>query len=100
MKTIRSRKDIESFLTNFNQFADFDATGMKHYFIFDDLDREGLWTLMKYKDDSFSIHGKGKTYCDEEECFLSHEELTKLLWNNRKAVNAVLRELDEEKTLF
>lgn len=100
MKLIRSRKDVEEFLNRFKNVARYDELGKKHYFVFDDNKRGGQWTLMHYENGSYSIHGKGKTYCDEEECYLSTVELTKLLWNNRKALNSTLRILNKEKTLI
>ncbi len=96
MNIIRRKRDAESFLANFEEVADYDHSGNKHYIVFSDLHRNGQCTVMKYSDASFSVHGKGESYCDETEVFLSREELTSFLWNHRKALNLVLRSFQKE----
>ncbi|MCA0987576.1 hypothetical protein [Guptibacillus algicola] len=96
MNVVKSKREIRELLSNFKRIADYDATGKKYYIVFDDYEREGQWTLMKYDDGSYTIHGKGNTYCDKEEKVVSTEALQKLLWENRKAVNKVIREVNEK----
>lgn len=92
MNVIRSKKDIEELLLNFKKVANYDPTGEKHYIVFNDNDRNGQWTVMKYDEATYSVHGKGESYCDKEETFVSIEDLQKMLWENRKAVNKLVRE--------
>ena len=65
MKMIRRKRDIEALLSNFEAVALYDGNGRKHYIVFSDFHRDGKCTVMKYNDGSFSIHGKGESYCDE-----------------------------------
>ncbi|QHA91363.1 hypothetical protein [Bacillus sp. N1-1] len=97
MNIIKRKADVETLLKGFDQLAEFDQVGQKHYMVFEDTERNGLCTLMKYENSSFSVHCKGASYCDEEERFLESEELIVYLWKRRKAVNAVLRDSIKEK---
>ncbi|WP_273849914.1 hypothetical protein [Guptibacillus spartinae] len=97
MNIIKRKADVEALLKAFDQFAEFDQLGQKHYFVFEDTEKDGRCTVMKYENESFSIHCKGASYCDSEEVFLEIDELINLLWKRRKAVNAVLRETLKEK---
>ena len=92
MRSIRNKSDIELFLKSFRNFADYDTNGQKYYFIFDDMQRDGQWTLMLYGDEKWSLHGKGMDYCDELETFLEQDELSLFLWKNRKMVNNSLKQ--------
>lgn len=96
MNVIKSKREIRELLLNFKEIANYDTTGEKHYIVFDDYEREGHWTVMNYDDGTYSIHGKGDTYCDKEEKVVSTEALQKMLWENRKAVNKVIREVNEK----
>ncbi|WP_377889975.1 hypothetical protein [Alkalihalobacillus sp. R86527] len=96
MNVIKSMREVSALLSDFKKIADYDSTGKKHYIIFEDHVREGHWTVMKYDDGTYSIHGKGETYCDKEERVVSTEELKKMLWENRKAVNKVVREANDQ----
>ncbi|PLS07083.1 hypothetical protein [Neobacillus cucumis] len=92
MKLIVSKKDIEYFLNNFLDIAEFDKQGNKHYFLFQDYTRNGDWTLMFYKEEEkWTIHGKGLDYCDESEQELERNELIQFLYKNRKYINNELR---------
>lgn len=92
MKLIVSKKDIENFLENFLDLAEFDQQGNKHYFIFQDNTRNGDWTLMFYPaEEKWTIHGKGLDYCDESEKELTRTELIQFLFKSRKYVNNELR---------
>ncbi|MEH7094402.1 hypothetical protein [Neobacillus vireti] len=92
MKLIVSKKDIECFLENFLDLAEFDQQGNKHYFIFQDHTRNGDWTLMFYPDgEKWTIHGKGLDYCDDCEKELTRTELIQFLYKSRKYVNNELR---------
>lgn len=97
MNIIKRKADVEALLQAFEQLAEFDELGQKHYFVFEDTEKEGQCTVMKYENASFSIHCKGASYCDNEEVFLELDELIDLLWKRRKAVNAVLRVTMKEK---
>ncbi|MGB8001859.1 MAG: hypothetical protein WCF60_17435 [Anaerobacillus sp.] len=96
MKMIRRKRDIEALLSNFEAVALYDGNGSKHYIVVSDFHRDGKCTVMKYNDGSFSIHGKGESYCDEMEEFLSREALTSFLWNHRKGLNLVLKSFQKE----
>ncbi|GAA3325697.1 hypothetical protein GCM10020331_058640 [Ectobacillus funiculus] len=45
----------------------------KHYIVFEDRKRKGVWTLM-LKEGQWSVHGKGAEYCDEGETFLTEKK--------------------------
>lgn len=89
---LKSKKDIEQFSTDFPQIASYDEQGKKHYFVFEDKQRNGQWTLM-FSDDqkAWTVHGKGETYCDPDEKLLEQKEVVQFIWNNRGSVNKVLR---------
>ncbi|WP_226658759.1 hypothetical protein [Pseudalkalibacillus hwajinpoensis] len=97
MNIIKRKVDVEALLKAFDQLAEFDHLGQKHYFVFEDTEKDGQCTVMKYPNASFSIHCKGASYCDSDEVFLELDELIDLLWKRRKAVNAVLRDTLKEK---
>ncbi|QST02258.1 hypothetical protein IMZ31_22655 (plasmid) [Pontibacillus sp. ALD_SL1] len=92
---IKSKKDIALLLEDFPRFTPFDERGKKHYLVFHDKKRGGTWTLMQYRDGVMTRHGKGEGYCDQGEERLYEEDQMKFLWENRKAVNAVLPSLLE-----
>ncbi|WP_160718803.1 hypothetical protein [Bacillus sp. USDA818B3_A] len=99
MKLIVYKKDIEYFLNNFLDLAEFDQQGNKHYFLFQDHTRNGDWTLMYYKEEKkWTIHGKGLDYCDEGEQELERNELILFLFKNRKYINNELRRMRSEVT--
>ncbi|HZG55915.1 hypothetical protein [Paenibacillus sp.] len=87
MAQIRSKKDAELFLERFEELSAWDETGGKRYFVFADRERGGIWTLMRYEDGAFTVHGKGETYCDEGETPLSAQEAIAFVWKHRSAVN-------------
>ncbi|TKD72100.1 hypothetical protein [Pseudalkalibacillus hwajinpoensis] len=93
---IKRKRDAEELLSNFDHVADYDKAGNKHYIVFEDFVRNGHCTIMKYDDTSFSIHGKGDSYCDENEQFISKDELASFLWKHRKAVNHLLKSVQKE----
>ncbi|MDP4550569.1 hypothetical protein Q9251_06710 [Alkalihalobacillus macyae] len=93
---IKRKRDAEELLSNFEIVAHYDKEGNKHYIVFEDFVRNGQCTMMKYDDTSFSIHGKGESYCDENEQFISKDELASYLWKHRKAVNQLLRSVQKE----
>jgi len=88
---IRTKKEVMNFISTFADVAKYDEQGKKHYLVFEDSERNGQWTLMRYADDTFTIHGRGDTYCDETERQLESAELQKFIWQWRKSINASLR---------
>ncbi|MFK3959778.1 hypothetical protein [Guptibacillus hwajinpoensis] len=97
MNIIKRKTDVETLLKNFEQIAEFDQIGQKHYIVFDDTEKEGQCTVMKYQGASFSVHCKGASYCDDQEKYLDDRALIGFLWKRRKAVNMILREALKEK---
>ena len=94
MKPIVYKKDVYKFLNNFKNFSSYDSTGQKEYLVIEDKVRHGHWTLMYYPlDNTWTIHGKGKDYCDEGETALTKNEVEMFIYKNRKAVNNILRAL-------
>ncbi|WLR51787.1 hypothetical protein LC040_02460 [Bacillus tianshenii] len=91
MRTIRTRKDIEALLLQFETVAEYDSEKGKWYFVFRDLERNGEWTLMK-REKQWTLHGKGETYCDLYEVEMEREKVCRFLWKSRKAVNEELRQ--------
>lgn len=87
MTIIRSKKDVKQFLESFEETAAWDGEVGKRYFVFEDRERGGIWTLMRYADGTFTVHGKGESYCDEGEAALSAEEAVGFLWKHRSAIN-------------
>ena len=79
---MRTKKDIVATISKFTQFASFDEVLQKHYVVFEDRKRKGVWTLM-LKEGQWSVHGKGADYCDEGETFLSEKEVVDFIWSNR-----------------
>ncbi|MCI3921449.1 hypothetical protein MO973_14545 [Paenibacillus sp. TRM 82003] len=92
MAVIRSKKDTEMFLEQFEAFAAWDETGGKRYFVLADRERGGAWTLMRYPGGAWTIHGKGDDYCDEDELPLTSEEALDFVWKHRAAVNKAVPE--------
>lgn len=94
MKPIVYKKDVYRFLEDFKNFSSYDSEGQKEYLIIEDKVRDGQWTLMHYPlDNKWTIHGKGKSYCDEGETALAKNEVEMFIYKNRKAVNTILRAL-------
>ena len=94
MKPIVYKKDVYRFLEDFKNFSSYDSEGQKEYLIIEDKVRDGQWTLMHYPlDNKWTIHGKGKDYCDEGETALAKNEVEMFIYKNRKAVNTILRAL-------
>lgn len=91
MKIIRSKRDISAVMQSFASWAAFDALGKKHYFVFKDEQRDGEWTLMRNQSERWSRHGKGETYCENGETWMTDKEVIDFLWMNRRAVNASRR---------
>ncbi|TLS50701.1 hypothetical protein FE782_18530 [Paenibacillus antri] len=92
MAQIRSKRDAESFMNAFEETAAWDEAGGKRYFVFADRERGGSWTLMRYPDGAWTIHGKGETYCDDGETRLTAEEACAFVWKHRAAVNRAIGE--------
>ncbi|WP_050184320.1 hypothetical protein [Domibacillus robiginosus] len=92
-RVLKSNKDIEQFSIDFPQIAFYDEQGSKYYFVFEDKQRSGQWTLMFSEDTrAWTIHGKGETYCDPGEQLLETTEMVRFLWKNRGSVNRALRQ--------
>ena len=92
MKSIVKKIDVENFLSHFKDVADYDYDGKKYYFVFEDVTRNGDWTLMFYDtEDQWTIHGKGLDYCDLSEKEFVKEELVNFLYKNRKYVNKEIK---------
>lgn len=81
---LKSKKDIELWLDRFTLYPD---DGQKHYFVFPDYHRGGTWTLMLYPHGVYTLHGKGKDYCDPSETQISTSELISFIWKHRKAIH-------------
>lgn len=89
---IKKKTDIEFVLDNFSSLAQWDDIGEKFFIVFEDRKRGGQWTLMRYSDDRYSIHGLGEDYIDEKELFFEElDEVVTFLWNNRAAFNAAVK---------
>ncbi|MEB1806201.1 MAG: hypothetical protein LPK26_02660 [Bacillaceae bacterium] len=97
--SIRNKMHIERLLESFCDWAEYDSIQFKNYFVFDDKERGGMITLMK-AGDRWSIHGKGDKYCDLAETILEDDDVKKLLWKHRAAVNRSIKELQENKQLI
>ncbi|MFV8827335.1 hypothetical protein [Alkalihalobacterium sp. APHAB7] len=97
--SIRNKMHIERLLKSFCDWSEYDTIQLKHYFVFDDKVRGGMITLMK-SEGCWSIHGKGEKYCDLSETILDEDDVKKLLWKHRAAVNRAIKELQENKQLI
>lgn len=81
------------FLEEFTNIASFDSENAKHYFVFDDKERGGQYTLMK-KENQWSFHGMGENYCDDGETMIDDiDDLLNFLWKHRSKINQVLKEV-------
>lgn len=93
MKIITTKRGAGSMMENFSEVASYDAAGSKYYFSFRDKDREGKWTLMFYeRENKWTVHGVGPTYCDDGETSLDDKQVVDFLYKNRKCVNVVIKE--------
>ncbi|MBD0378806.1 hypothetical protein [Paenibacillus sedimenti] len=89
---IKKKNDIDIILDNFSSIAEWDHTGKKLYLVFPDRKRGGQWTLMRYDDNRYSVHGLGQEYLDEAELFFDERDsIISFLWDNRAAFNASLK---------
>ena len=95
---IKKKSDISLILDNFENVASWDASGSKHYIVFEDRSRGGQWTLMKYAEGGrYSIHGLGAEYHDAEEQFFEDaSDVVAFLWDNRAVYNAAVKKLVQE----
>ncbi|PPA69979.1 hypothetical protein [Jeotgalibacillus proteolyticus] len=95
MKLIRSKKDAENFISNYDACFTFDHDGKKYYFIFEDHERNGQWTLMHYESDNrWTVHSMGEDYCEDGETELENEELVSFIFKNRKYINVSIKNLE------
>ena len=99
IKILKSKKDIEQFLDGFRRISLYDEQGNKHYFVFEDKKRDGQWTLMLNEwTKTWTLHGKGCTYCDPGEQLLEPTEIVQFIWKNRGSVNKALRQQAESSS--
>lgn len=92
---MKTKKDIAATLSEFTQFASYDQELQKHYLVFYDRKRGGIYTIMKRLNGQWSIHGYGWHYCDDGETFMNEKELLNLLWIHRSAFRQTLLALKE-----
>lgn len=93
---IKRKIDVLQLLEEFQAFANLDGVNQKLYFVFEDKERGGQYTLMK-KDDQWSIHGKGEDYCEIGETMMTDiDELVDFLWKHRAKLNQSLKEIQKE----
>ncbi|EXX87750.1 hypothetical protein BG53_11440 [Paenibacillus darwinianus] len=91
---IKKKSDIELILDSFPGIANWDEEREKHYLVFEDRKRGGQWTLMRYGDGQFSLHGRGEDYIDGDEMmFEDRDAVASFLWDNRSAYNAAVKQL-------
>lgn len=92
---IKKKSDIAFILDGFEAIANWDPAGNKHYLVFEDRERGGQWTLMKYgAGDRYSVHGLGSDYHDEAETFFeTPADVVAFLWDNRAVYNAAVRKV-------
>jgi len=88
---IRKKSEIPMWLEQMERFSGFDKEGKKHYFVFDDKFRDGIITIMKYENKTFTYHGKGEHYCDDSEIGLEEKEWIDFVWEHRKNINQALK---------
>jgi hypothetical protein len=88
---IKNKKDIEHFLSHFEEFAEYD--GSKYYFSFTDGLPQGTITLMKYPGDRFTLHQKNKYFWDIKEQIQNPAQLSRTLWYYRRHVNTLIKTL-------
>jgi hypothetical protein len=94
---LKNKKAVEAWLTMYETYFEYDAEKDKYYFVFEDVERGGQYTLMCYKSrcdeygEFFTIHGKGENYCDSDEKFLIFDEVVSFVWKNRKYIHKELK---------
>lgn len=98
---IKKKADIHFILENFDSLAQWDVQGNKFYLVFEDRNRGGQWTLMKYKmSERFSVHGLGEDYNDSDELFFDNQEnVVSFLWDNRAGYNAAIKKISTTYTI-
>jgi len=84
---IKSKKEIEYFLDQFPQYAEWDQEGKKHYYCFVEKETDYVVTLMKYENDTFTIHRRNDQWYEELESEIPKQEIVKLIWNHRGIIN-------------
>lgn len=89
---IKRKSDIINLLQNAKNIFSYDENGEKYYFVFRDDERGGQWTIMRYLDGHYTIHGKGEHYCDKEERALNEKSVVDMMWRKRKYINESLKE--------
>lgn len=93
---IKRKLDAMQLLEEFTNLASYDAEKQKYYFVFQDKERGGQYTLMK-KQNRWSIHGKGENYCDDGETIMNTtDDLLDFLWKHRAKINQSLKELKKD----
>lgn len=91
MHIIKKKVDIQDFIEKFELIASYDDVGQKHYLVIEDRERGGEWTLMKYSDSRWTLHGKGLDYCDQDEHRLLDKDLVDFIWKNRALFNRKIK---------
>ncbi|MBO1515077.1 hypothetical protein [Metabacillus bambusae] len=80
-------RDIREWLKIFEYKTSYDYDGEKQYFCFDDTEKGGIYTLMKYSNGIFTLHSKGENYCEDKEVEINEDELVRFIWKNRKVIH-------------
>jgi hypothetical protein len=83
---IRNKKDTILFITEFEEFAEWD--GNKHNFTFQK--DGGTVTLIKYQDGTITYHRMTLALCDIKEIIIV--DVYEYLWKNRKHINKFLKD--------
>lgn len=87
---IKNKKDAEQWVEAFESNSSVDLEKNKRYYIIEDKQRNGTWTIMKYPQQTWSVHGIGEDYCDAEEMMLNEDQIIHFVWKNRAAVNKTI----------
>jgi hypothetical protein len=88
---IRRKSDVHLFIENFEEYSNKD--GDKYYLTFNTENPIGTVTIMKYQDGTFTYHRKNEVFWDVREIGVEGQNLTKVIWDNRKFVNKCLKVL-------
>lgn len=86
---IRSKQHVQEVMENFQDIFKFDILGQKHYLFFPEKDTDYTLTIMKYAGGNYTLNRRNASVSDGEYS-VEKEEIERLIWVNRAAINKVM----------
>lgn len=93
MSKIRSKRDVETIMDEFESIFKYDRVGLKHYVFFQEKETGDTLTIMKYSSGAYTLNRKSEIWTENGETDIDHEKCAQLIWKNRVNINQVMGQL-------